>query len=125
MSSAMAPTLVESFSTASKKPAIAMASPTLPCEPSNSQQGQEKVVTTDRVKCPGCQWTMLLTTLHKDQDKVILHFQQAHGLAPVRQVEDSEDKVAEDISNQEVITTVIDLAQDHQMDSVRGQVPHP
>ena len=46
---------------------------------------------------------MLLTTLHKDQDEVILHYQQVHGLAPVRQVEDSEDEVAEDISTREVI----------------------
>ena len=54
---------------------------------------KEKVVTADRIKCPDCQWTMLLTTLQKDQDEVILHYQLVHGLAPVRQVEDSEDDV--------------------------------
>ena len=63
---------------------------------------KEKVVTTGRVKCPDCQWTMLLTTPQKDQDEVILHYQQVHGLAPVRQVEDSEDEVAKDISSMEV-----------------------
>ena len=43
------------------------------------------------------------------QDQLELHFQQdhnylqVHGPAPVRQVEDSEDEVAEDISTREVI----------------------
>ena len=70
---------------------------------------KEKVVTTGRVKCPGCQWTLLLTTLHQAQDEVILHYQQVHGLAPVRQVEDSGDEVAEDISTREVINLASNL----------------
>ena len=85
---------------------------------------KEKGVPKLRAECPVCKWTTRLTTLENARGEWLFHQLQVHGFDPVRQVEDSEDKVAEDTSSQEVITTVFDLAQDHQMDSVRGQVPH-
>ena len=85
---------------------------------------KEKGVPKLRAECSVCKWTTRLTTLENTRGELVFHQLQFHGFAPVRQVEDSEEKVAEDTSNQEVITTVLDLAQDHQMDSVRGQVPH-
>ena len=79
---------------------------------------KEKGVPKLRAECSVCKWTTRLTTLENARGEVVFLQLQFHGFAPVRQVEDSEEKVAEDTSNQEVITTVLDLAKDHQMDSV-------
>ena len=74
---------------------------------------KEKGVPKIRAKCPACTWTTRLTTRENAWGEMWQHQHQFHHFAPVRQVEDSEDRVAEDTSNQEVITTVLDLAQDH------------
>ena len=53
------------------------------------------MATKVRVKCPDCQWTTLLNTLENARGELITHYFQFHGLAPVRQVEDSEDEVVQ------------------------------
>ena len=92
-------------------------------QPTRKSRRNEEGVPQIKAQCPVCTWQTRLTTRENVRGEMLLHQNQFHHFAPVRQVEDSEDKVAEDTSNQEVITTVLDLAQDHLMDSVRGQVP--
>ena len=55
---------------------------------------KEKAATKARAECPDCQWTTLLTTRENARSELIFHYFQFHGLAPVRQVEDSEDEAA-------------------------------
>ena len=52
------------------------------------------------LQCSDCSWTQLATR-DKVKDEINSHYQQCQGSAPVRQVEDSEEKVAEDTPNQE------------------------
>ena len=45
------------------------------------------------LQCSDCSWTQLATR-DKVKDEINSHYQQCQGSAPVRQVEDSEEKVA-------------------------------
>ena len=85
-------------------------------QPTRKPRRNEEGVPQIKAQCPLCIWQTRLTTRENVRGEMLLHQNQFHHFAPVRQVEDSEDRVAEDTSNQEVITTVLDLAQDHQMD---------
>ena len=74
---------------------------------------KEKGVPQIRAECPVCTWTTQLTTRENAWAEMWQHQHQLHHFAPVRQVEDSEERVAEDTSSQEVFTTALDLAQYH------------
>ena len=62
---------------------------------------KEKGVPQIRAECPVCTWTTQLTTRENAWAEMWQHQHQLHHFAPVRQVEDSEERVAEDTHNQE------------------------
>ena len=78
----------------------------------------DKGVPQIRAECPVCTFTTRLTTRENAWGEMFFHQNQFHHFAPVRPVEDSEDRAAEDTSNQEVIPTVLDLTQDHPTEGV-------
>ena len=74
------------------------------------------------LQCSDCSWTQLATR-DKVKDEINSHYQQCQGSAPVRQVEDSEEKVAEDTPNQEVDPKPVDTTQPILQELVTQQVP--
>ena len=78
----------------------------------------EKGIPLIRAECPVCTWQTRLTTRENVWGEMFFHQNQFHHFAPVRQVEDSEDRAAEDTFSQEVFTTVLDHAQEHPTERV-------
>ena len=60
----------------------------------STRKGKQPQEVTVRIRCSDCQW-IVFTPRDKAQDEMNFHYQQCQGLAPVRQVEDSEDEVVQ------------------------------